>query len=224
MRRKDVLTFHEVEQAITSPVTKFGGLPVWLTEPQWPLSASSGNPMRFICQIALDPAIFGTPPEQMAYLFMTDDDEDDAATFDPESGENAVIIQPGGICTLPTEPLTSGPLLYKMADDFLAKHTECEFTVTLTPGEDPDELDEDEQAQASDESWQEFTAYWDENKIGGTPAFLQGPEYPRGEGWRLLLQLSSTDLPFYLNLGDAGNAYAFLSEDGTSGKFLWQCL
>jgi hypothetical protein len=61
------------------------------------------------------------------------------------------------------------------------------------------------------------------NKIGGTPWFLQGPKYPDGGHWYLLLQLDSTDVPFQINFGDAGIGYAFISVDGHIRKFLWQC-
>ena len=61
-------------------------------------------------------------------------------------------------------------------------------------------------------------------KIGGPPVFIQGEEYPAGDGWRLLLQFDSASVPFYVNFGDTGIGYAFLSADGRSGKFLWQCL
>jgi uncharacterized protein YwqG len=61
------------------------------------------------------------------------------------------------------------------------------------------------------------------NKLGGTPGFLQNEDYP-GEGeWKLLLQLDSTKVPFYVNFGDAGVGYAFLSADGREARFLWQC-
>ncbi|GER89710.1 hypothetical protein KDW_38720 [Dictyobacter vulcani] len=163
----------------------------------------------------------------MAYLFLTDDEEifvDN--TFDPEGGENAVIIQPG-ICEIPTQPLATGPTLYKMVNapsGMTLIPVSCEFTVAVSPGEDPDVIVEDEHAHATDEAWKAFTAQGEEIKIGGTPAFVQGPEFPEGTNWQLLLQLDSANLPFYVNFGDAGVGYAFLSEDGTRGKFLWQGL
>jgi hypothetical protein len=234
---KHTLLFHEVQGPITELVTKFGGQPTWYSEPQWPLSRRTDQPMRFICQIALDQQIFGAIPGRMAYIFMTDtgldDDErededytDVGETWSPDGGENAVIIQPG-LCDLPTRPLTTGPTLYKIVPSGQRRvHQEvaepCEFAVELLPGFDPDVLIEDE--NASDEGWQEFTRFWDENKIGGTPAFLQGPEFPAGGNWRLLLQLNSNQELFELNFGDAGIGYAFLSTDGTRGKFLWQCV
>jgi hypothetical protein len=52
---------------------------------------------------------------------------------------------------------------------------------------------------------------------------MQGPEYPAGGPWKLLLQLDSTSVPFEVNFGDAGIGYGFIAEDGQSGKFLWQC-
>src|SRR5437899_9589820 len=38
-----------------------------------------------------------------------------------------------------------------------------------------------------------------ENKVGGNPAFLQGPQYPENSNWRLLLQMDSANVPFYVN-------------------------
>lgn len=63
----------------------------------------------------------------------------------------------------------------------------------------------------------------DENKIGGTPVFLQVDEFPLGGTCRLLLQLDSCSLPFFINFGDAGVGYAFLNQAGDQANFLWQC-
>ena len=48
------LRFVESEAPIREPVTKFGGQPVWLDAPAWPLSASQGRPMRFLGQILVE--------------------------------------------------------------------------------------------------------------------------------------------------------------------------
>jgi hypothetical protein len=53
------------------------------------------------------------------------------------------------------------------------------------------------------------------------PVWLQEDEQP-GEGWQLVVQLTD-GLPFYVNFGDAGYGYAFVSPDGKEGRFLWQC-
>jgi carbamoyl-phosphate synthase large subunit len=59
----------EADAPIREPVTKFGGQPVWIEGPDWPLSRQTGRPMRFIFQVALEPRLFGTIPARMAYLF-----------------------------------------------------------------------------------------------------------------------------------------------------------
>jgi hypothetical protein len=66
--------------------------------------------MQFICQIALDPALFGALPTQMAYLFVTDWDYEGEYpdTCDPEGGENALIMQPGGSWRGPSLPQDEG--------------------------------------------------------------------------------------------------------------------
>jgi hypothetical protein len=171
--------------------------------------------MRFICQIAMEPEIFGGGVGRMAYLFMTDGEEFVDGTYEPDGGENAVIIQPDGN-NVATEPLDTGPSLYSMEETEgadLLHPVPREFAVALEPGADPEHGFEDDE---------DGVAY-EEVKIGGTPIFLQGEEYPAGGGWRLLLQLDSATVPFYVNFGDAGVGYAFISEDGRSGKFLWQC-
>ncbi len=102
--KKQAIEFIEAKKPILDPVTKFGGQPVWVAEPQWPLSAETGKPMRFICQIALSDELFGSNDAQMAYIFMTDGDECVDGTWEPNGGENAVILQPGNT-SVPVEPL-----------------------------------------------------------------------------------------------------------------------
>lgn len=213
--KKYTVTFHEASAPITEPVTKFGGQPVWLGKPEWPLSKETGEPMRFICQIAIDPEVFGQVEGKMAYLFMTDGEDFVDGTYEPDGGENAVVIQPNGN-NVTTTQLAAGPSLYVMRekeDDQLLHPVPCEFSVALKVGDDPDRGFE------NDTNGDDL----EEAKIGGTPVFLQGEEYPKGGGWRLLLQLDSVTAPFYVNFGDAGVGYAFLSADGRTGKFLWQC-
>lgn len=212
---KRVITFREVSQPITKLVTKFGGQPVWLTEPQWPLSRTTGNPMRFSCQITLDPELFGEIPGKMAYLFITDEEQFVDGTWKPDGGENAVIIQQG-MPTVPTAPLTFGPTLQRGVNNPMGRHLifrDVEYGVELTSGADPDSFSDDEALD-----------HLEECTIGGTPAFLQGEEYPSGGPWKFLAQIDSADNLFFLNFGDAGIGYAFLSADGTQGRFLWQCL
>lgn len=104
-KKKYTITLHEAPSPITETITKFGGQPIWVAEPQWPISRATGEPMRFICQIALDTELFGEPAGRLVYLFMTFVNN----TYDPEGGENAVIIQPDGISDVATQPLLTGP-------------------------------------------------------------------------------------------------------------------
>lgn len=201
------LEFQESQGPISGPVTKFGGRPSWLSAPTWPLSRSTGEPMRFIGQVALERENAGDVSAKMAYLFITDPlDGYVDGTWEPYGGENAVVVQPGPAPEL-SAPLEAGPTLYRMvpgATPGLLEPRSCEFAVTLNQEDESESLEG--------------------NKIGGSPAFIQGPEYPDESGyWMLLLQLDSTDVPFYVNFGDAGIGYVFLSEDGQRAAFLWQC-
>src|SRR5262245_59266815 len=98
MPRKATIAYREVMSPITDPVTKFGGQPVWMQDPCWPLSRAYGTPMQFVCQVALALDLFGGLESSMAYLFVTDDFEHGyrADIVDQEGRENAVLLQPGG--------------------------------------------------------------------------------------------------------------------------------
>lgn len=233
MAKRYDIAFVETDSPITEPVTKFGGQPVWLEEPRWPLSTELGEQMQFVCQVALEPEVFGKPPGRMAYLFITGESEDEwvDGTFDPEGGENAVMVQPGGgPPAVGTVPEPEGPTLYRM-EDFGTRliPVACEYAVELTPGDDPDYASEDELLDWNEEESDAYQESLDGNKVGGTPGFIQSDEFPEGPGkapqqaWRLLLQLDSASVPFHVNFGDAGIGYAYLSEGGRTGKFLWQC-
>jgi hypothetical protein len=251
-KKKYALTFSEVSFPIVDPVTKFGGQPVWLTEPQWPLSRMYNAPMQFIGQIRLYPELFGPLEAQMAYLFMTQYEGESVfpETWDPEAGENAVILQPG-TWTGPTLPLTEGPHLRKWVKEptpppaegpswwkwlqgkrrWRWRHSRwqkvsCEYAVELHAGEDPDEPwspwpDPDDKA-AWDTRWTLFS----EDKIGGIPVPTINLDrdpfpYPYGGPWHLLLQLNSNEDRYDVNFGTDGSGYVLLSEDGRVGKLLW---
>ena len=219
------IQFIEVNYPIQELVTKFGGQPVWLEAPQWPVSRTTGEPMRFIGQVALGTDIFGPIDGRMCYLFMTFGGEFVHDTNEPDGGENAVIVQLGEP-VVPVKNLREGPSLYRMVhhegQQFLTPEA-CEFAVELTTEEDPDYVSEDKREDWPDERHQEYDDSLLGNKIGGTPGFIQGDEFPGGDFSMLILQLDSTEVPFFLNFGDCGVGYAFLSSNGRSGKFLWQC-
>jgi len=225
MVKRRSIEFVKTDKPITELVTKFGGEPVWLGKPEWPLSKSTGNPMRFICQIAIDQTRFSPVAARMAYLFMTDEDEFVDGTWEPHGGENAVILQPDET-TFKTAPLTDGPSLYQMVQKPSAKllvPEPCEFSVVTNDSEDPDLYSDAKPMTCDDTRSEANQSAFEGNKIGGSPMFVQNEEYPGPGSWRLLLQIDSCKVPFYLNFGDGGVGYIFLSEDGKTAKFLWQC-
>jgi len=227
MPKKHRIEFHAVSSPITEPVTKFGGQPVWLSEPQWPLSRQTGNPMRFICQIKLNDDLFPEAAAQMAYLFITEEDDGKFVdgTYEPDGGENAVVLQPG-VTDCPIIQLTEGPSLYRMIQKSgfgRLQPESVEFAVSLIEEDDIDFLPESEWLKMPDPERQAAKGKLDENKIGGTPVFLQGDEFPFNGNCRLLIQLDSCTVPFFVNFGDAGVGYAFVSEAGDKARFLWQC-
>jgi len=61
-----IVEWKRAEKPVKKPVTKFGGQPVWIDRPQWPLSREKSWPMRFIGQIALKPELFGRMRAKMA--------------------------------------------------------------------------------------------------------------------------------------------------------------
>jgi uncharacterized protein YwqG len=223
--KRESIEFLESRKSISGLVTKFGGQPVWIGEPQWPISKSTGNPMRFICQIAIDPERFNPVAVRMAYLFITDEKEYVDGTWEADGGENAVILQPGET-KVKTVQLTEGPSLYRMLKKLFHKNLvpePCEFSVTLKPLEERAFAEETERAKWDDATWEAYASALGGNKIGGSPLFIQNTEFPGPGKWRLLLQLDSTQVPFFVNFGDSGTGYLFLSEDGQVAKFLWQC-
>ncbi|MFD8783622.1 hypothetical protein [Kitasatospora sp. NPDC059599] len=217
--------FSAAGRPVSTPITKFGGQPVWRTGAEWPISAAWDRPMRFVGQIELGPVLGAAGHGRTAYLFVThaDHEEDffDPDVIDPDGGENAVIVQPGGHYTGPVRPLATGPGIY--AGDGSA----VEFTVGLRSVEEPDALTDEERAALPaadrDRRVERIGGIGiDGDKIGGTPVFFQGEEWPDGGPWRLLLQLDSNWVPFRLVLGASPRLFAFVSEDGDQGKLLVQ--
>ncbi|MGP3938046.1 hypothetical protein [Nonomuraea sp. KM88] len=130
---------------------------------------------------------------RMAYLFMTNGEDFVDGTWESEGGENALIVQPGRVPSfIAVNGEAEGPT---MSED---------LAVALKPAS-PAELGE---------SW--------DNRLGGSPTWLQDEESPTGE-WSFLFQLDGSDEFYDVNFGDAGVGYGFLSADGREGRFLWQC-
>lgn len=209
----NAITFKPVDQPIKDPVTKFGGQPNWITKPEWPLSRSTGQPMCFIGQIEIPDSV-NSGEQKMAYIFMTDDADVDG-TWDPELGENAVILQPAPFePSVETQAITDGPTVMTAQDSppgFFGKlrgekpkriNVPIEYEVELTPHT----FDEEDL----------------QSRVAGEPLWLQYDETPDEGNWSFLAQIDSV-VPFYVNFGDCGVAYVLVREDGQHARFIWQC-
>lgn len=199
------LLLQPAQGPIRELVTKFGGQPVWLGEPTWPLDPETDSPMDFVGQIRLEPQIFTNTCETMAYLFVTDAvyGED---TYDPYSGQSAVLLQPGSPPSVPTTVQAEGPTLRhlgdEIGDDDLPLPTDparCEFGVVTVPGTDPATGDDAQQQRWEADPWLAYTEMITGasgtptgHKVGGEPQFFRGWPAPfTPEDWRLLLQLDA---------------------------------
>jgi uncharacterized protein YwqG len=230
MAKRKTIAFRDSSDQIREPQTKFGGQPIWLTEPQWPLSRELGVPMRFIGQVAVPNDLFPEGDGKVVYIFMTDTDDYVDGTWEPNGGENAAIIQPAELSEAPivlVEANATGPTIQRYVKTPFSKKLkpqDVELSVALSEEDEPDFISDSDKASLSDADNEK---YWDAiqgNKIGGNPAFIQYDEFPDSEtDWRLLLQLDSCAVPFHLNFGDAGIGHVFVDTGVTKARLLWQC-
>jgi hypothetical protein len=211
---------------ITTPVTKLGGSPVWVEQPAWPRSNSSGEKMLFIGQVVIEPVLFNTPPGRIAYIFINDSPKVDN-TWDPHSGENAVVIQQARPNRQPV--ISTGPRLQEtIFRHGRPGHEDIELEGTLEFRDTPEKLD----LPTVRLSERERVALGlrhavQRQQIGGTPDWIQhGAGVP--PGFRLLLQLDNYPIadgrmlvPNY-NFG-TGTGYVMINPSATRGVLLWEC-
>lgn len=220
--------FHESMTPIAELVTKFGGQPVWLDAPRWPLSGEDGAPMRFIAQVALDPRLFGTLGARMAYVFLAQDDPTLFADGKYAGVDGALVLQPGGATDYPHVLAERGPALYRLVErrsGFLGlqrkmEQVPCEYTVALDYATEPELRLVDTASDDYDDDAAERVSSG--TKVGGTPAFIQDVEFPIAPPCRLVLQLADDDKLFSLPLSDVGTLYAFMDPQGTRGGLVIQ--
>lgn len=243
MPKRFTIDLECVDAAIAEPATKFGGQPVWIDAPTWPVSRALQIPMTFVCQVALSLEVGGTQLSgKMAYFFVTDGSDARGSYVSGgclNDGESAVVVQPGQPTPcMPVIPAVSGPSIHYFDElgprdrrGKLTRRIYPEYRVIQTPGEDPEYVplatlwgwDKPDPTQGG---WPEadrdaYLAAIKGNKIGGTPGFFQTDDYPPGGDWLLLLQFDQLPDPC-INLGDAGSGYVFLSGDGQRSQYIVQ--
>lgn len=225
VKKANIIDIIRVNDKIENFTTKFGGQPDWICEPQWPMSSSWDNrPMMFLCQIVVDENLFASNTKKMAYIFITHGEKPYDDFFDPDiifadGGENAIIIQPDGeiVPDLQIKNMVTGPTIF---DD---TGVSFEGYPNLEISSDPAFINENDYKKLSEYDQNIYFEKTDGNKIGGVPCFFEGDQFPDSDvDWKLLLQLNSNFLPFYLNLGASPTIFAFVSEDLKHGRLLIQ--
>lgn len=206
-------------------VTKFGGQPSWLEEPQWPISRALGVQMQFIGQVAIDPELFPESRAQMAYIFATDASISTTVTlktWDPSMGESAVVLQPGGTLLVETSSTATGPtVLTDVSGGVGEDEREITYLMSTERHTDPPFIAFEDRWNFTEAEWTAYNEATDPDKIGGTPWFLQSDEFPMcGAAATLIIQFFA--IPFVLNLADGGTASVFMDPQGTVGGFLYQ--
>ncbi|MER7176494.1 hypothetical protein [Streptomyces mesophilus] len=203
--------------------TRLGGQPVWVEGPQWPVDPYEDELAPFMGQFKVPAQEGGGGKDRTVYLF--------AIGF---SGEHATVVQPGGHVTESFEIRDSAtgpteldrPHLLRVAEevDFAEARQAAERQLEPVEGEDEDDwewrLQEAVEARQKDA---EGSIRMDQ--LGGpgvVPVWLQG-DYTPAEGWQLVAQFDSCNLPFDVNFGDTGVGYLFLSPDGEKAEFFYQC-
>jgi hypothetical protein len=159
-------------------------------------------------------AQFAVPETEgrMACLFVDPGQELDGQ---PESGTNAVVVQPGAAAE-PHIRLETGPT-YVSTESVTRRFVPrmrfpfVERRALAHEGLDP--------ADWADLAVEGSTTSADTDS-GGSPLWLQGPEWPQCEGWRFLFQFNADYVGH--EFGDTAECFGFISDDGR-GAFLWQC-
>ena len=227
----------ETPTPITAPVTKFGGQPVWLHSPHWPLCPITGDPMLFQSQIALDPVLFPGGAGIMAYIFYADEEQLTESDF-------AVVLQTKDQKALNTQSQAiefvsqaTGPAVYEWleieGEDIKVKKA---YQVRLGPVEKETALPWRERYNSGlggadvldlETGYRFAQPALAGNKIGGQPFYVgylaTPPEYFTSDDWLQLLQLAPTEgywdqhqpnfYPFYMEMGEFGLFNVFLSKD-----------
>ncbi|SFE72244.1 hypothetical protein SAMN05421541_103227 [Actinoplanes philippinensis] len=197
-------------------MAKLGGQPYWLDEPFWPVSATFRRPMVFVGQFPLP-----GPPVRMGYLFIADDPNGRGLTMEPEEGDNALLVQPGGRVPgfVRGLPRATGPSLWRRG----ARRTDrvpVELRVTAAgpvgSGAGRVAVTAAGPVGADRFGW-----------VGGRPRGWRSDFVELlDDSWRFFFQIDGAEGidgdAYALNFG-GGTGYAFLSRDEREGRFFWDC-
>lgn len=171
--------------------------------------------MEFIGQIEV-PGALGVAGHRIAYVFMTvSQTVPMAATWEPDTGENAVILQPGLF-----EPIT--PVLHLRQGPSVKSRRALprSFWDKLRGLRPQTCVDAEYTGRESDVVENEHTQSL--SRLGGHPHWIQEEAFPTGGDWKFLAQLDSITMPIEVGFGDSGTAYIFVSTDGRHARMLWQ--
>jgi predicted DNA-binding WGR domain protein len=234
--------FEEVQEPVTTPITKFGGQPVWISQPKWPICPSNQKLIPFLCQIELDPQLFGEIPNKMAYIFAGDyKDDGGAGGWPTDHGDCVIVLQPENTIWRPYwyrevdpelfQSISIGPTIYYGLTD--TKHSWqgglLEWIPKTVLGYEYSYVANKSRASWSEKRQNQYEEQIQSDKFGGTP-LLWDDDAPNNfpQDWHLLLQLNSSDgydaeLPFCHSYGDGGCGWWFLSKDGKSVEYMSMC-
>ncbi len=208
------LRFLPAHEPVAQPVTKFGGQPVWIGEPRWPVSRDTGRQLWFLGQIELAPRLFERAQARLAYLFLPPSDDPEEVEF----STHGLVLQPGESSHRDWVAAASGPSFPPKGGGFMTRwlgSTPREFRVELEFGEDP--ADPYSLPPEQREAWEA-----DECKLGGWPFFMEDPVYPIPAPWKLLAQLDLCEVPLQIPAAEGDYLYAFIDERATRGTLLLQ--
>ena len=218
-------------EPITTPTSKFGGQPVWLNTPHWPLDAKGGKPMLFMGQIALEEALFPGAAGTVAYLFV-------GAQAQPlyHSAIGVVLQRQDGALVGTSAhdaeawvQKATGPAIFEL--DAQRQPVYKEYKMVFGPLVEEAAVAVQERVGWDDlevESGYHFThPELAGNKIGGQPLYIEGKSVPHdyftNDQWLHFLQLAPLQgyrnhrqpnfYPFYLDLGEFGLLNLFITKD-----------
>jgi len=219
----------ESSTSISEPITKFGGQPIWINTPQWPLYAYSAKPqkMLFMGQIVLDAALFSGSEGVVAYIFFWEEGE-------PLSEEQMVIVLQtqndphlnksfsSGLDVIAFEEDITGPTVFEL--DVKRQKVLKEYQVLLESLQVEEKLPLGKHLEYNWSDDPPHYSFMDTklggNKIGGQPVFFS-TTYPKPyapEGWYLLLQMMPKkedcySFPFFVGVYPLSIIQIFVSKD-----------